>query len=76
MPSRIVGVNEWPALVSFRGEGPSSARKLVGVDKTIVRGPLEARPPLYFLDARNQVGRGTRLADFHASPSLGRSLRA
>jgi hypothetical protein len=70
-----VGVNQWPALLAFRGE-PAS-RMLVQVDQTIVRGPLRtARRPAYFTDNPRAAELGARLAAFEAAPSVGRLLRS
>jgi hypothetical protein len=66
----VLGINQWPALVMFRGDAPTGPRMLAHVDKAIVRGPLrEARRPAYF-PGTGMARRGSRLAAFQASPGL------
>jgi len=70
-----VGINQWPARISFRGEAPGGAWMLARVDKAVVRGPLRlARPPGYFYDNLGAPRLGARLAAFQAAPSLGALL--
>jgi len=73
---RALGINQWPALLGFRGDAPEGPRMLARVDKTIVRGPLRsARRPAYFLDEARAARRGARLSGFQAAPSLGALVR-
>jgi hypothetical protein len=73
---RTLGINQWPALVGFRGDAPEGPPMLSRVDKTLVRGPLRsARRPAYFLDEPRGAQRGSKLCAFQAAPSLGALLR-
>jgi hypothetical protein len=70
-----LGINQWPALLAFRGDTPSGPWMLARVDKAVVRGPL--RPvvrPSYFYDASG-ARRGARICAFQAAPSVGGLLR-
>jgi hypothetical protein len=66
----VLGIDQWPALVTFRGDAPTGPWMLAKVDKAIVRGPLrQARRPVYFPDP-GAVRRCSRLAAFQAAPGL------
>jgi hypothetical protein len=72
----VVGINQWPAVLAFRGEGHPGARMLARVAKAIVRGPLRTRRlPVYFHDNRRAAQLGAKLCAFQAAPSVGALLR-
>jgi hypothetical protein len=75
-----VGINQWPAVLAFRGDaswgGHPGARMLARVDKAVVRGLLRMRRlPAYFVDNRGAARMGARMAAFQAEPSVGALLR-
>jgi hypothetical protein len=71
--SRVVGINQWPAVLDLRGDG---GPHMLSSEKTLVRGPLRsARRPVYFCDHPRGADAGARLAAFHAAPSLGTLAR-
>ncbi len=80
LPHRLVGINQWPAVLAFRGEaswdGQGGSRMLPSVDKLIVRGPLRTRRlPAYFHDVRHSARLGADLCAFQAAPSVGALVR-
>jgi hypothetical protein len=70
----VVGVNRWPAWVSFRGD--PAPYLLPRVDKVIVRSLLRTeRRPFYAADDVGAPQRGAKLFSFLAAPTLGALAR-
>jgi hypothetical protein len=73
----LLAVNEWPALLSFRGDAPGAPGMPPRLDKTVLRCALfPARTPVHLDGGLRGAARGARLAAFHAAPTFGAALRA